>query len=360
MELEGGKDKVLQEDLDNLAKGGFPWKEFRNATFLITGATGLVGSMLVRALLCANRTNELDMRILAMVRSTEKAKNVFGELTQRSELEFVNKDLLSGRLDIPNDVDYIVHTASVTASKMMVTQPVETIETAVFGTKAILDLAKEKKSKGVVYVSSMEVYGSPDAAHHEMKEDDLGFVDLFNVRSCYPEGKRICECMCTAYASEYEVPVVTARLAQTFGAGVPVTENRVFAQFAKSALNGNDIVMHTTGESEGNYCYTADVVNGILLLLLKGEKGQAYNVSNEAAHSTIRDMAAMVADKLADGRIQVVYDIPESNTYGYAPPVKMHLNSSKLQALGWKPRYDLEGMYRRMIESRREDWTTGK
>ena len=93
----------------------------------------------------------------------------------------------------------------------------------------------------------MEIYGQ-SADPEDTKENDLGYVDLAAVRSCYPEGKRMCECMCTAYAAQNGIRISSARLAQTFGAGILPTENRVFAQFARSALRGEDIVLKTEGK----------------------------------------------------------------------------------------------------------------
>ena len=247
------------------------------------------------------------------------------------------------------DIDYIFHCASITTSKTMIEKPVETICTSVEGTKNILELAKNKKSKSVIYVSSMEMYGAFNNLNHDVTEKDLGYVDNLKIRSNYPESKRLCENMCIAYMSEYNIPVKIARLAQTFGAGILPGENRVFAQFAKSAIKGEDIVLHTKGMSEGNYCYTRDCITGLLTILLKGKNGEAYNVSNPESHITIADMAYMVADKIAEGRIKVVFDIPSENKFGYAADTKMKLNSSKLQALGWKPEIGLEEAYKRMI-----------
>ena len=246
-------------------------------------------------------------------------------------------------------VDYIIHAAAITQSKVMVEKPVETILTAVKGTEEILNFAVKTKAEAVVYISSMEVYGQMDT--NEMAtEDKLGYVDLKNIRSCYPEGKRMCECLCNAFAAEYSLNVVTARLAQTFGAGILPGENRVFAQFARSAMNKEDIVLHTTGESEGNYVYTADALAAIMILLQKGKTGEAYNVANEDSHTTIKNMAEMVASEIADSQIKVVIDIPEDDAkLGYAPMTRMHLSSQKLQCLGWKPEIALKEAYQRMI-----------
>ena len=160
--------------------------------------------------------------------------------------------------------------------------------------------------------------------------------------------------MCIAYGSEYGVPVKIARLAQTFGAGILPGEKRVFAQFARSAMNGEDIILHTKGKSEGNYCYTRDCVTGLLTILLKGENGEAYNVCNPATHITIAGMAIMVAEKIAEGKIKVIFDISKDNQFGYAADTKMKLNSDKLQALGWRPQVGLEEAYRKMIDYMRK------
>ena len=170
------------------------------------------------------------------------------------------------------------------------------------------------------------------------------------MRSSYSEGKRIAECLCASYCDEYGVPVKIARLAQTFGAGILQQDNRVYAQFARSVLNKRDIVLHTEGKSYGNYCYTTDAIRALILLLNKGENGQAYNVCNEETTTTIADMAKMVNQEFGDGSIKVIFDIPkDQKTYGYAPDVKMCLSSEKLRMLGWIPQYSLSQMYERMI-----------
>lgn len=333
---------VLEEDLKYIANYSLPYEEMKETTVLVTGATGLIGVSIVRALVAIG-----DIKVIAHVRNREKAEEIYGALLQKNVELYV--DDITKEINVSEDIDYIFHCASITTSKTMIEKPVETICTSVEGTKNILELAKNKKSKSVIYVSSMEMYGAFNNLNHDVTEKDLGYVDNLKIRSNYPESKRLCENMCIAYMSEYNIPVKIARLAQTFGAGILPGENRVFAQFAKSAIKGEDIVLHTKGMSEGNYCYTRDCITGLLTILLKGKNGEAYNVSNPESHITIADMAYMVADKIAEGRIKVVFDIPSENKFGYAADTKMELNSSKLQALGWKPEIGLEEAYKRMI-----------
>lgn len=330
------KMDYLKEDLSVLAP---TVKCFEGSTVLVTGATGLIGSLCVKAL-----QQNGGFSVVGLARNREKVNNLFDN---RKGVEFVYQDIVD---PIPDsiDCDYIIHTANSTTSKYFITNPVEVMDSIYSGTKQVLEYARKHKVKGVVYLSSMEVFGVVDS-NQRVHENELGKLDIQNVRSCYSEGKRHAELLCKSYAEEYGVPVKIARLAQTFGAGVPKTDNRVFAQFVRSAIKGVDIVLHTSGQSIGNYCYTRDVVKAILFLLKRGTPGDVYTVVNEDTTMSIADMAKMVADKFSDGRSKVVFDIPKGNQYGYAPETKLRLSSEKLRFLGWQPEIGLEEMYRRMI-----------
>ena len=333
----------LEDDLQYIAKYPLQYEQLKETTVLVTGATGLIGASIVRALIAVE-----GIHIIALVRNIEKANKLY------SRHELGNIELIVGDITFPinvnKKVDWIFHCAAVTTSKLMIEKPVETLSTAIEGTKNILELARKNECKSMVYISSMEMYGTFNNSDTEITEDKIGYINPLKVRSNYPESKRLCENMCVAYMREYGVKVKIARLAQTFGAGILPGENRVFAQFAKSVISGRDIVLHTRGLSEGNYCYTRDCVLGLFIILLCGENGEAYNVANPKSHTTIAEMAHMVADKISNGKIKVIYDIPKDNVFGYAEDTKMKLNSDKLQALGWTPEIGLEDAYKRMIE----------
>ena len=348
--LEESLDTVLQEDLQFIADKLLPYEKLNGKSVLVTGATGLIGVSLIRAMLCICRVRNIDITIYAMIRNEKKADDIYKRLKKRKNLKFIVHDITEP-LNLHEKVDYIIHCASITASKVMVEKPVEVLDTAILGTKNLLQLAKEQSVESFVYISSMEMYGKFDEPNCEVTEEKIGYINPLSVRSNYPESKRLCENMCIAYMFEYGVPVKIARLAQTFGAGILKEENRVFAQFAKSAILGNNIILHTTGLSEGNYCYTRDAVTAIFTIMLFGTNGEAYNVANPKAHMTIRDMAFMVANELAEGKIKVEFDIPKSNIYGYAQDTKMILNAEKLCKLGWKPEVDIKQMYERLISS---------
>lgn len=344
-------DSVFQSDLEELAYT-FPFAdELKDSSVLITGATGLIGSALTRALVLISEKRALNIKIYALARSIEKADAKLGDLLYSRRVIPIFADV-TYPLELNENMDHIVHTASVTTSKTFVVQPVETLKTAISGTINVLNFASEKRIKSMVYLSSMEAYGITDPKLSQISESDLGYIDILNVRSSYSEGKRICECLCSAYAAEYNVPVKIARLSQTFGAGVGLDDNRAFAQFTKACLAGKDIVLHTHGTSVGNYCYTTDAIRGLLTILLHGANAQAYTIVNERATMPIREVAQLVSDTLTGGKSRIIFDIPESElTYGYAPDVTMRLSADKLRTLGWQPTVDLPDMFRRLAAS---------
>lgn len=340
--------QILIDDVQQFAEHFELWEQLRGKTFLITGATGLIGSVMVKCLLELNKQKQLGIKIIAIVRNLEKAQLVFAEECAHIDFRKLGlTDITAER--ITDSVDYIVHLASPTASKYFIEHPVETLRTAVEGTTAVLEYAKNVQIGGMVYASSLETYGS-NHTDEWLNEVFQGYVNPTEVRSCYNIGKRTCECLCHAYAKEYEVPVMMARLTQTFGAGVSESENRVFAQFARSAIKGEDIELHTTGESAKPYCYTTDAICAMLYLLLKGEKGEAYNIANKDSYISIRDMAYLVKDEF-NPNLKVV--IAPKENQGYAPETKLKLDTSRIEALGWKPVYGLKEMFCKLIDSLR-------
>jgi len=321
---------------------------FEDSVFFITGATGLIGSVLIKALLKYNALYCHSCRVVGLVRDINKAEKIFDKEKDDSNLEFCIGDV-TGNISYNGGIDYVIHAASETKSINMINNPVETIWTSVCGTKNMLDFACSKKVKGFVYLSSMEAFGKVESKDERVSEKQLGYIELENVRSCYPESKRLAENMCVCYLKEYGLPVTVARLAQTFGAGVPSSDMRVFAQFAHSIINEQDIVLHTQGNSYGNYVYTADAAAALFLLLKEGARGEAYTVVNEESTMRIKDMAYLAANDIAGGKITVVFDIPKENKYGYAPDTILRLSSQKLRDLGWKPKYGLKESYERLI-----------
>lgn len=328
---------ILEKDLQRIIKD-FDMSVFDNKTVCITGATGLLGSLCVKSLLISG----FNIQVIALVRNRNKAENIFSKYIS-DKLTFITQDI-NDKIHYEGQVDYIIHCANSTSSKDFIDKPVETLLTTINGTKNVLEFAKSKTILGMVYLSSLEVYGVQ--INEYISEDDYGYIDILSPRSSYSEGKKAAETLCISYGSEYGIPVKIARLAQTFGAGISNDDNRVFAQFVRSVVNGENIILHTKGETKRNYCYTTDAITGIFTILTKGKNNNAYNIANKESYISILEMAKM----LENDKTKVVFEIDNKNR-GYNPTVKICLDSSKLETLGWTPQVGLREMYERLIKS---------
>ena len=344
-------NKILEKDIEELISQRKYFEPFENSSILVTGATGLLGSILIKSILSYAKQNQKKIIVYAACRSKEKFEKVFEDYIY-DNLNPIYSDITS--IDISSiEIDYIVHGASITDSKTFVEKPVETISIALDGTRNLLQQCVGKKLQGFVYLSSLEVYGSFNSLEgiKNVTENEAGYINVLSVRSSYSEGKKMVENICAAYASEYKIPVKIVRLCQTFGAGVEYNDNRVFAQFARAVIEHKDIVLKTKGETIRNYCYTTDAVSGILTVLAKGSVGEAYNIANIQTTISIANMANLFCSLYPDSNSKVVFDIKEDvEKLGYNPVIKLQLDSSKLVALGWTAVVDFENMCKRLVQ----------
>ena len=346
---------ILREDLNSFTLPDELTERLRDKTFIVTGATGLIGSSIVRCLTALG----IGIRFILPVRNPDKARELFGRESESVLVEALGEGGLVGWFEVlTRSVDYIIHCASPTDGSFMCRYPLETFMLPIESGRAMLDYAMRVSAgvdkggvRGIVYVSSMEYYGRI-ADDEQVDESREGYVDRQSPRSAYALGKQATEYMCYCYAHEYGVPVKSARLTQTFGAGISQSDNRVFAQFARSVISGRDIVLHTEGHSAKPYCYTTDCVSALIYVLLRGEKGESYNVATPGTYVSIRELAEIFRSEI-DPSIRVIIQKQETN--GYAPETKVNLDPGRLLALGWKPRYDLHEMIRRLVEYLKTD-----
>lgn len=305
--------------------------------YFITGATGLVGGSLVKHLIGSGE------QVIAYVRDVQKARNTLPQHHNLSIIEGSLEDLTS----YAGEIDYIIHAAAPTGSSFFIEKPVETIDSIVMGTRAILELAKKREVKSVVVLSSMEVYGAP-TGDELLTEDKQYYLDPLSLRSSYPMSKRLTETMCAAYASEYNVPVKVARLAQVLGNELLPDDNRVIAQFIRAAKEGIDIKIATDGKTKQTYIYVNDAMSGISTILEKGEDGLAYNLGNDQTYCSILELATMIAGEVANNEIRVITNTAP-NAKKYPPNRTLRLSSAKLERLGWRAEVNLKQAVRKLI-----------
>ncbi len=338
-------NRILREDIEAFSLPPELVEKLRGRTITVTGSTGLIGSVLVKCLAGL----DAGIKFLLPVRNAEKAVAMFED--EKGAVSIVETELTEFFDTTPDGCDYIIHCASPTDGKYMCAHPAETFMLPVESTHSLLEYARYFDVKGVVYLSSIEYYGQMDS-DAPVAEDRAGYVDRRSPRSSYALGKQAAEYLVYCYATEYGVPAKTARLTQTFGAGISREDKRVFAQFARSVIDGRDIVLHTEGRSAKPYCYTTDCVAALVYILLKGNAGEAYNVATPGTYISIRGLSELCRESF-NPDVAVKVELQENA--GYAPDTRVNLSAEKLLALGWKPRYTLRDMLGRLIEYLREE-----
>ena len=343
-------DSLLSQDFEHILQN-YDFSELMGKSVFISGSTGLLGSQLILFMDYLNQTKDYGIKIYALCRSEEKARRVFADVFSR--IRVVLGDVLN-LLSFTDSIDYLIHGASITASKEFINHAVETIDIAVNGTLNMLRFAKEKNVKSFVYLSSMEAFGVTDGKG-EVREEDLGYIDISNPRSSYMESKRMCENLCVCFAFEYGLNIKSIRLAQTLGAGIDYNDSRVAAYFARSVIEKTDIVLKTEGKTKRPILYSSDAISAILTVLLKGESGNVYTAANPVTFTTIRETAEMIVDKISHNSIKLVFDIKEVPAE-YVPNLNLNLNLNvdKLCSLGWKPEIGLLEAYEKLINAMRE------
>ncbi len=329
-------------DILKAATAQLPWESLSGCNILVTGATGLIGSCLVEVLMSHPGR---DYHVYATGRSEQRARQRFGAWADDPAFHFFPYDVMR---PLEGDVQfqYIVHAASGASPNCFATRPVEVIKANIEGVAHLMDYGRAHGLRRLLYVSSGEVYGEGDG--RTFTEDYSGYVDCTQPRSCYPASKRAAETLCVSYAAEYGVEAVIARPSHTYGPHFTESDNRVYAQFIRNVLRGEDIVMKSTGSQFRSWCYVVDCASALLHILLKGESGRAYNVADPASNITIRELAEMIAS--IAGR-KVVIDLPsDEERRGFNVVTKSTFDVQRLESLGWRAEGSMRDKMANVVE----------
>jgi len=345
-----GRHPVVTADLELLTSHYvIPWDELSGKTVMVTGAAGFLAAYMIETMLFLNETKKLNITVLAVVRNREKFSERFSIHLSRTDLLCIEQDICFP-ISESRPIDFIIHAASQASPKFYAIDPVGTLSANTMGTAHLLELARNKKTKGFLYFSSAEVYG--EATHIPTSETDYGYINPLEVRSCYAESKRMGENMCVSWSHQFEVPAKIVRPFHTYGPGMRLDDGRVYADFVNDAVKGRDIVLKSDGLAERSFCYLADATAGFWMVLLCGESSQAYNIGNPEGKISIRDLAGLVAGLVRDEALTVKHEQRQasesyqpSNISITCPDISLAKN------LGWKPVTSLKHGFRNTIRS---------
>ena len=336
---------LYEKDLAGVCERVGDFARFKGARVLITGVTGMIGSCMADALTLLNERQGLGLKLIGVSRDPGRHAARF------PGVELVAADLTDPAAAVP-EADVIVHAASNAHPAAFSADPVGTMLGNLLGTRALLEQLRMAGGGRLLFVSTGEIYGENPAVTDGFSETDFGRIDPINPRSCYPESKRAAETLCASYVRQYGVDAVVARLCYIYGPTLSDANTRADAQFLRNALNGEDIVMKSFGTQVRSYAYVTDAIAGLLTILLRGTRGEAYNVSSRLSTASIREYAETLA-KLAG--VKVRFDLPsEQERQGYSTVTRAVQKGDKLEALGWQPRVALEEGLCRTLSIKRE------
>lgn len=311
--------------------------------FCISGAAGLIGSYLVDLLMAANELYGSGIEVWAWDKNESLLKSRFGCYTT----PLLHAEVLNVNTDVLPDIaaDYVIHAASNTSPLDYGSKPVDTIKTNTFGTDRMIELSLHCHAR-FLFCSSVEMYGLNQGDTDEFHEDYSGYVNANTVRAGYPTAKRLSEALCNAYRSENpDWEFCTARIGRIYGPTVIPGDAKAPSQFINNAVRGEDIVLKSAGTQQFSYGYVGDCAMAMLIILLRGGAGEAYNIADPDSAVSLREFAESAARSV--GRSVVAGEFSAAERAGYSKVTKATMCMDKLTALRWRAEYHLaEGVAR--------------
>ncbi|MBK7622310.1 MAG: NAD-dependent epimerase/dehydratase family protein [Kineosporiaceae bacterium] len=296
---------VVLADLDHIVdSAATEFAELAGSRLLIIGGAGFLGHYLVQGAVHANRRARAagsgePIEIEVWDSYARGVPTWLDELRGEPNLTLRAQDI---RDPLPADlghVDYVIHAASIASPTYYRLHPIETMDANVDGLRKLLDHALAQKNagtpmKGFLFYSTSEIYGDPTPEHIPTPETYRGNVSCTGPRACYDESKRYGETLCVNFARQHGLPITIARPFNNYGPGLKITDGRVLPDFCRNVLDGNDIVMLSSGSPTRTFCYVADAVAGYYKILVRGRAGESYNIGIETPEISMADLAQRV------------------------------------------------------------------
>ncbi len=286
---------------------------------LVTGGAGFLGSNLVDNLMKKNQ------KVICLDNCcTGKKKNVLKWINYPN-FEFINHDVMN---PIKLEVNKIWHFACPASPIHYQINPIKTSKTSFLGTCNMLDIAKDNNAK-LLLASTSEIYGDPQI--NPQPESYNGSVNTTGIRSCYKEGKRIAETLCSDYKRVHNLDISIVRIFNTFGPRMRPDDGRVISNFINQALNGETLTIYGNGKQTRSFCYVDDLIDGIIRVM-DSNISEPINIGNPDQFK-ILDIATKIRD-LIDPTLNFAYSpLSEDEPLQRQPDIQKAVNE-----INWYPK----------------------
>ena len=289
---------------------------------LITGGAGFLGSHLTDKLI------SIGEEVICLDNFLTGTKKNVQKWIGHPRFELIRHDVVE---PIYLEVDRIWHLACPASPIHYQSNPIKTSKTSFLGTYNMLGLARRVNAK-LLLASTSEVYGDPKV--HPQPESYRGNVNTIGLRSCYDEGKRIAETLCSDYIRMHNTDIKIMRIFNTYGPRMLPDDGRVVSNFISQALNSLPLTVFGDGSQTRSFCYVDDLIDGMIMLMNSNEKGP-INIGNPNEFKVL-ELANLVIDKI-DKNLKIIHEpLPEDDPLQRKPNIE--LASEKL---GWYPKVPL-------------------
>ena len=342
---------VVEQDIDEIINVNPELvKKLADKAFLVTGSTGMIGRYIVGLLAEIAKRHKSKATIVANARNKDKAEQMFGDYLDMEGFKLLIGDV-NDITKLDDDVDYIIQAASPTQPHDFLDRPVDIIKANVFATNNLLEVARAKSAR-FCFLSTLEIYGKVEAEHYPVSvtESDFGALNSLDLRSAYPESKRLAENLCVAFQKQFGVASTIVRLGPVMSPVIEPGDKRILADLINDAVAGRDITFFSdSANKERTYTYITDAVTGIFTALLASTDDDfVFNLANSKNRVSIRKLAETISSRGSHAtKLNIVKRDGDQNT-STATGVVL-LDAQKLLSLGWVPRYSLADSIERTI-----------
>ena len=342
--MSNNSEDIFLEDIKSIANELEEfYNELEGKTVLIAGGKGFLGTYFTSVLTKINETLSKPMKIIvldSLITSKDKKDSV------NQNIEFLEQDI-SKSFEIDDNIDYIIHAASIASPPTYRKFPIKTVDVNYQGTKNLLEIAKEKKVRSMLLLSSSEIYGDPEI--FPTPESYVGKVSCTGPRACYDESKRLAETISILYFQQYKIPIKIARPFNVYGPYLNLDDGRIIPDFMNNAINKSQIIIHSDGSPTRSFCYVSDAIGGFFKLLLSKHDGIICNVGNDEEVS-VKNVADTIKNIVAK---PISIKIIESNDPNYTkdnPQRRCPDLSLIKKSVNYIPKIDLEEGLKRVYK----------
>ena len=345
-------NKVIKNNILEIVDGvSAEIPKIKNQTILITGGAGFLGKNIVWTLQELNKNHNTNCKIIVVDNYVTGLKD---EL-ENDENTILLKGDITKEINLDGEIDYIIHAAGIASPIFYTKYKLETIDVSIQGTKRVLELARKKQSKGVLFFSTSEVYGSPSAENVPTPETFNGNVSCVGPRAHYDEPKRMAETLCVTYASIYDMKVNIVRPFNVYGPGMRLDDGRGVINIIKYALQNKDLPIYGDGLSTRTWTYITDATIGFIKTLFAEMSGEAFNIGMDNPEISTIELSKLIVNLSdSDSKLTIVDAPIEAYEKGFDVLRRCPDISKSKNMLGFKPVIKVDEGLKRTIDWMRE------